>query len=168
MWRNKIIRLVTDREIVWQSCRFLTNSEVSTALRPFYFLVHPDLFGKHPPEQVENEKNLKTLKNYVDTLVNKERPNPKNVNFFVLPRSTEKRDKLPTIKLRLVDSNLRSTILAILKGANLPTEFVENITEDDTKDNKVEDIFEDIQVIRAQITDLDSPLQTKVNLFSHG
>lgn len=32
--------------------RFLSSGEVSTALRPFYFSVHPDLFGKHPNERV--------------------------------------------------------------------------------------------------------------------
>ena len=58
--------------------RWLTGPEVSTALRPFYFLVHPDLFGKYPQEQVENDKSLKILKNYVETLVHdKNKPNPK-------------------------------------------------------------------------------------------
>jgi hypothetical protein len=33
-------------------CRFLSSAEVSAALRPFYFSVHPDLFGRHPTERV--------------------------------------------------------------------------------------------------------------------
>jgi len=33
-------------------CRFLSSAEVSTALRPFYFSVHPDLFGRYPAERV--------------------------------------------------------------------------------------------------------------------
>ena len=75
--------------------RFLTGTEVSTALRPFYFLVHPDLFGKYPQEQVENEKSLKVLKNYVDTLLHdKKRPNPKEVKFFVKPRGLVKDKRL--------------------------------------------------------------------------
>lgn len=32
--------------------RYLSSGEVSTALRPFYFSVHPDLFGQHPNERV--------------------------------------------------------------------------------------------------------------------
>ena len=56
--------------------------------RPFYFLVHPDLFGKHPAAQAENEKSLQTLKNYVDTLVtDRRRPNPEDVTFFIKPRT---------------------------------------------------------------------------------
>ena len=32
--------------------RHLTTHEVSAALRPFYFMVHPDLFGQFPSERV--------------------------------------------------------------------------------------------------------------------
>ena len=60
--------------------------------RPFYFLVHPDLFGKHPEAQAENEKSMKTLKNYVDTLVIENKvPNPKDVSFYIKPRSLEEK-----------------------------------------------------------------------------
>lgn len=30
----------------------MTATEVSTALRPFYFTVHPDLFGQFPSQRV--------------------------------------------------------------------------------------------------------------------
>jgi hypothetical protein len=42
--------------------RTLTTAQVSTALRPFYFLVHPDLFAMFPDEQAVNENSLKTLR----------------------------------------------------------------------------------------------------------
>ena len=91
------------RNFVLILSRCLSNAEVSTALRPFFFLVHPDLFGKHafsssiglrkrytgkyPKEQSENEVNLKTLKNYVDVIAEgKKRPNPSDVRFFVRPK----------------------------------------------------------------------------------
>ena len=45
--------------------RSLSSSQVSTALRPFYFLVHPDLFGRWPQEQAVNEASLKQLKSYL-------------------------------------------------------------------------------------------------------
>lgn len=32
--------------------RALSTGEVSTALRPFYFTVHPDLFGQYPTQRV--------------------------------------------------------------------------------------------------------------------
>lgn len=42
-------------------CRFLSSAEVSTALRPFYFSVHPDLFGKYPEQRKINESSLQQL-----------------------------------------------------------------------------------------------------------
>ena len=115
--------------------RHLTGPEVSTALRPFYFLVHPDLFGKFPREQTENEKSLKILKNYVDTLVHdKKKPNPAEVKFFVRPRGAgggARKDStlLPSIKIRLRETKLRSTVVSILRSADLPTGYVDNIPE---------------------------------------
>ena len=118
--------------------RHLTGPEVSTALRPFYFLVHPDLFGKYPREQTENEKSLKILKNYVDTLVHdKKKPNPAEVKFFVRPRGAgggSRKDLstpvlLPSIKIRLRETKLRSMVVTILRSADLPTGYVDNIPE---------------------------------------
>ena len=131
-----------------QSKRCLTAPEVSTALRPFYFLVHPDLFGKYPKEQTENEKSLQVLKNYVDTLVhNKQRPNPKEVKFFVKPRGQTIKDKtpLPSIRIRLRDTKLRATVVTILKAAELPTGYVDAIPEKANDDvvKPPEDLFRD-------------------------
>ena len=110
--------------------RNLSGPEVSTALRPFFFLVHPDLFGKYPNEQTENERSLKILKNYVDTLVHdKKKPNPAEVKFFVRPRGARKDLLLPSIKIRLRETKLRSTVVTILRSADLPTGYVDNIPE---------------------------------------
>ena len=111
----------SSRNHIYSNFRCLSNAEVSTALRPFYFLVHPDLFGKHPKEQAENEVNLKTLKNYVDTMVDGHRkPNPKDVRFFVRSKTVSKA-ALPIIRIRLKDTTLRRTLLAILKGGERET-----------------------------------------------
>lgn len=32
--------------------RFISSQDVATALRPFYFVVHPDLFGQFPEQRV--------------------------------------------------------------------------------------------------------------------
>lgn len=37
--------------------RALSTGEVSTALRPFYFTVHPDLFGQYPTQRVRINLN---------------------------------------------------------------------------------------------------------------
>lgn len=38
--------------------RHVSNAELSTILRPFYFAVHPDLFGQHPEQRVNNHSVL--------------------------------------------------------------------------------------------------------------
>lgn len=47
--------------------RKMTTTEVSTALRPFYFSVHPDLFGQHPQQRVylQIPKSHVLLKNHI-------------------------------------------------------------------------------------------------------
>lgn len=34
--------------------RWISSGELSSVLRPFYFAVHPDLFGQHPEQRVRN------------------------------------------------------------------------------------------------------------------
>eukprot|EP00088_Acartia_fossae_P032616 TRINITY_DN3337_c0_g1_i1.p1 TRINITY_DN3337_c0_g1~~TRINITY_DN3337_c0_g1_i1.p1 ORF type:complete len:512 (-),score=88.29 TRINITY_DN3337_c0_g1_i1:290-1825(-) len=133
------------------SVRCLNSQEVSNALRPFYFLVHPDLFGKHPDAQKENDKNMKTLKNYVETLVSeKKRPNPKDVSFFIKPRTLEDKEKnyLKTIRIRLKDGSIRDTVLTILGQAGLPTGYVDKIpvksTDTSTNQKILDDVMHDV------------------------
>ena len=112
--------------------RHLTGPQVSTALRPFYFLVHPDLFGKFPAEQSQNEKSLKILKNYVDTLLyEKKKPNPAELKFFIKPRGTSgpSRRELATIKIRLRDTKMKGLLVTILNSADLPTQYVDSVQE---------------------------------------
>jgi len=157
------------------STRNLTAPEVTNALRPFYFLVHPDLFGKHPKAQHLNEKNLKTLKNYVDTLViDRKRPNPKDVSFFIKPRSQEEKERaiLRSVGIRLKDSSIRGTVVTILKQAGLPTGYVDNITE--ASSNKPKESFDwfdsDEQVdparglVRFSATDTRQPFTSWLNI----
>lgn len=147
--------LLGRHKLVNQSVRLLSSAEVSTALRPFYFLVHPDLFGKYPKEQVENEKSLKTLKNYVDTMVNdKKKPNPKDVQFYVKPRTLQQKERniLLSMKIRLRDSSLRATVLTILRSAELPTGFVDAIPERKAEHVEPIDPFEEEEIVKEDQT----------------
>jgi len=117
---------------------FLSSAEVSTALRPFYFLVHPDLFGKYPNEQAKNEDALKSLKHYVDTLVvDKKKPNPKKMMFYIKPRTAQEKERtsLKSVHILLKDTKIRPTILAILKSVDLPSDYVDTIPISQNDDN---------------------------------
>jgi len=122
--------------------RRLSSAEVSTALRPFYFLVHPDLFGKHPREAAENEVNLKSAKNYIETMVEGgPRPSPREVRFYMRPKAVAKA-VLPTVRIRLRDATLRRTVLTILRGCDLPTDFVDSIpvSEEEQRGQVMEEV----------------------------
>lgn len=34
--------------------RWISSGELTSVLRPFYFAVHPDLFGQHPEQRVNS------------------------------------------------------------------------------------------------------------------
>lgn len=74
--------------------RALSTGEISTALRPFYFTVHPDLFGQYPTQRVRKQifdifltdkVGVKIRKSYNDKVVD-------NMLYFV--------SKIQTLVLR--------------------------------------------------------------------
>lgn len=38
------------------NARWISSGELSSVLRPFYFAVHPDLFGQHPEQRVNHNQ----------------------------------------------------------------------------------------------------------------
>lgn len=78
---SKTLQILPDT--LWLQLRGLSSAEVTTALRPFYFLVHPDLFGQHPRAQHINDASLKLLNNHLDLLINDQRPGPVSLQFYV-------------------------------------------------------------------------------------
>lgn len=45
-------RIVQCPRLYTGEARNISSSELATALRPFYFAVHPDLFGRFPEQRV--------------------------------------------------------------------------------------------------------------------
>ena len=115
--------------------RNLSQAQVSTALRPFYFLVHPDLLAKFPKEQAVNESSLKSLKMYLNVMIDDRKivPNPITTTFYIKPRSQRERlnkTKLKSVRLHLTqEPKVRSAVIKILKGCDLPTSYVDSIPE---------------------------------------
>ncbi|CAI4224889.1 unnamed protein product [Auanema sp. JU1783] len=62
------IRLLKTREFTALSCRSLSLNEISVALRPFIFEVHPDRFANNPSVQQQNEKSLQIFNGYINDL----------------------------------------------------------------------------------------------------
>ena len=115
--------------------RHLSQAQVSTALRPFYFLVHPDLLAKFPKEQAVNESSLKSLKMYLNVMIDDRKivPEPITTTFYIKPRSQRERQnktKLKSVRLNLTkERKVRSAVIKILEGCDLPTSYVDSIPE---------------------------------------
>lgn len=65
--------------------RDFSNAELSTVLRPFYFVVHPDLFGQYPEQRTTNEESLKHLSVFIESLKT-QKSNvslPTNLKFYI-------------------------------------------------------------------------------------
>uniref|UniRef100_A0A1B6M2B5 DUF4460 domain-containing protein n=1 Tax=Graphocephala atropunctata TaxID=36148 RepID=A0A1B6M2B5_9HEMI len=109
-------------------CRYLTSGEVSTALRPFYFTVHPDLFGQFPQERAVNENSLKTLSSILESLQENKPQRPTTLRFYLKPQGVVvNRESLKSVNISLVKPDIRETVTVILTSCNLPTTYVDNI-----------------------------------------
>lgn len=117
--------------------RLLSGADAVSALRPFYFAVHPDFFGQFPRERAVNENSLKRLNGYLESL---QKPGfrslqPTQLTFYV--RDTEPDKSLspcliPSAGFRAVSFTLQtrdvlSTVLGVLKSCSLSTEHVHNL-----------------------------------------
>ncbi|XP_008204888.1 T-cell activation inhibitor, mitochondrial isoform X1 [Nasonia vitripennis] len=114
-----------------EAVRALSTSEISTALRPFYFTVHPDLFGQFPTQRTVNENSLKQLSSAIETLQQKRAIRPTTLAFYLRSKDEKelKAGKFTLVNIQLNEQDLRKTILSILKTCNLPTTFVDTIEE---------------------------------------
>ncbi|XP_077983328.1 T-cell activation inhibitor, mitochondrial-like [Glandiceps talaboti] len=119
--------------------RFLTTAEASTALRPFYFAVHPDFFGQHPKERAVNETSLKKLNSYLEEcLCGRHDVEPTTLTFYlrnnhnsveIVPKTsvrTVNKNHL-AVTFTLESSDVRTTVQKILKSCKIPTEYIKSI-----------------------------------------
>ncbi|BES88577.1 T cell activation inhibitor, mitochondrial [Nesidiocoris tenuis] len=110
--------------------RMLTTGEVATALRPFYFSVHPDLFGKFPAERATNENSLQILSSYIENLQQNRPPRPANLRFFLRPVGQDtpvsRSESLKSVNIKLSHRDIRVAVKSILTSCELPTTYVDS------------------------------------------
>lgn len=119
--------------------RYLSSGEVSTALRPFYFSVHPDLFGQHPAERTVNENSLKQLSSYLESLQQRRSVRPISLKFYL--RSQADKGSFRRVTLNISERDSRNAVLRVLKSCDLPTTYVDNITPTPSSPPKHADPF---------------------------
>lgn len=113
----------------------LTPSEVSTALRPFFFAVHPDRFSSTPIEQKVNENSLKLLNEYLELKKQSlsqslDSDQSRDVDFYLKDNRSEgkKSQKLILVKINLLrDEDMNETVDRILSSCKLSTDYLSRI-----------------------------------------
>ena len=106
--------------------RLLSSNQVSVALRPFYFSVHPDLFGKHPIERDTNENSLKQVNSYIETLLHQKPIRPSRVKFY-LKKQNSQEHHFETVNISLVQKDILGALQTILSSCNLSTEYIDKL-----------------------------------------
>ncbi|CAG5114783.1 unnamed protein product [Candidula unifasciata] len=108
---------------VFKSTRHFTARDASAALKPFYFIVHPDLFGQHPAERAVNENSLKLLNEYLTGHASDGKNEAKEIVFYIRSQDNSE-PALKQVKIYLTTSNLRETVMDILTSSGLPSSHV--------------------------------------------
>ncbi|KAF5308771.1 hypothetical protein FQR65_LT06004 [Abscondita terminalis] len=139
--------------------RYMTTTEVATALRPFYFSVHPDLFGQHPQQRVTNENSLKQLSSFIATIQSRKRVSACNLEFYI--RDKSKSNIFRLIKIYLEDRDIRDVVLTVLKGCDLSTDYVDKLPKPKASENGKVHIYKDID-----FTDLENDPFYSISLMN--
>lgn len=107
----------------------VTWNDVSTALRPFYFIVHPDMFWNHPAEKQTNENSLKQLNAYIESLLQKQTARPLNLNFYLrqLKATTVPPQPFKNVQIKLASQNVHATVHNVLTSCSLPTDNLDSL-----------------------------------------
>ncbi|XP_076844644.1 T-cell activation inhibitor, mitochondrial [Brachyhypopomus gauderio] len=116
--------------------RALSGPDAVTALRPFYFAVHPDFFGQHPREREVNENSLKRLNAYLENLhkPGMRSARPTKLTFYIRDRK-EKMEIEPnllhtgfrSVTITLQSKDVLNTVMDILKSCNLSVEHIQGL-----------------------------------------
>ncbi|KAK3744440.1 hypothetical protein QZH41_003176 [Actinostola sp. cb2023] len=128
------------------SARLLSRAETGkAALKPFYFAVHPDLFGQFPAQRATNEDSLKRLNSYIDNLENKFPVHPTHLTFFLKNGGSHEQrdvsgyqapdDQFKTVRISLFSRDLYFTINQILRSCGMYDELKRNNSTKDTYTN---------------------------------
>ena len=138
-WMNSILTRGSPwKKKVWiQKCcnRYLSSSEVSVALRPFYFAVHPDLFQQYPTERDTNENSLKQLNGYIETLMLSKPVKPAKVKFFLRKQKVAD-DQFKSVNISLAQRDIRGALQSILASCSLSTNYVDNLPKPSVETKK--------------------------------
>ncbi|XP_028165646.1 T-cell activation inhibitor, mitochondrial isoform X1 [Ostrinia furnacalis] len=107
-------------------CRYLSSAEISTALRPFYFSVHPDLFGKYPAQRKVNENSLQQLSALLEAQQSSRGIAVPPLSFYLRQKDMPE-GEFKHVKIQLNGNNARETVVKVLNACQMSTTYVDKI-----------------------------------------
>ncbi|XP_058452037.1 T-cell activation inhibitor, mitochondrial [Malaya genurostris] len=157
--------------------RMISSSEMATALRPFYFAVHPDLFGRYPEQRRVNEDSLKLLSAHLESLLSQRQvlpSTPKQLPFYIrASNSPDQRGKFNLIKVPLERTTDTKLVLRkILQSCNLSTDYVDKMSSESSstsvkghRSRSSSDDSRDSSFVHRKRPDEDSPFESEFDIF---
>lgn len=115
-------------------CRYLSSAEVSTALRPFYFSVHPDLFGKYPEQRKINENSLQQLSALIEAQQSSRRMSIPPLSFYLRQKDMAE-GEFKLVRIQLNSSDVRETVVKVLSACDISTKYIDKIPKSPQKNN---------------------------------
>jgi len=116
-----------------QLTRNLSSGEVFTALKPFFFAVHPDIFGQFPMERKVNENSLKQLNAYIESSTHQRAVNSTSLTFYLRKTGTSpapvEGPGFRAIQIDIGQRDVRQTVYSILEKCSLPRKIDSAATE---------------------------------------
>lgn len=113
-------------------CRYLSSAEISTALRPFYFSVHPDLFGKYPEQRKINESSLQQLSALLEAQQSSRRLSIPPLSFYLRQKNMPE-GEFKLVKISLNGNNVRETVAKVLNACDMSTKLLDKIPKSTPK-----------------------------------
>lgn len=149
--------------------RTFTSQQLQTALRPFFFMVHPDLFGKFPEQRSINENSLKFLSAHLSELQRSnfapQQSTPSQLPFYL--RNKDKSKPFRLVKVPL--NNQRDTknfVISILKICDLNVEKVEQLTSTPPSPKKTSsDYYQRPTGVKYTVDDNENPFAEEFDIF---
>ncbi|XP_026315454.1 T-cell activation inhibitor, mitochondrial isoform X3 [Hyposmocoma kahamanoa] len=129
--------------------RCLSSAEVSTALRPFYFNVHPDLFGKYPEQRKTNEYSLQQLSAFLEAQQSKRSITIPPLSFYVRQKDMPE-GNFRLVKISLNSNDVRDTVVKVLNACDISTSYIDKIPRSTHKTEYREWIIENSAVAKEK------------------
>lgn len=141
--------------------RYLSSAEISTALRPFYFTVHPDLFGKYPEQQKVNENSLQQLSALLEAQQTNRKVSLPPLSFYLRQKDMPE-GHFKLVKIKVTGSCARDTVVNVLSACDISTKYIDKIPKSSTtstfsNDNftrtyeKYNSEFQDVNHVKSKI-----------------